>query len=127
VFGMQYTSPVMAKVERIGMDKNPIQYSLRYDPADISKIAMFREDHWLDDIGAKELLLPDGSHKPTSLWEVQAAKILAKDANGDTRDWLAYVNKAEELGKRRMSEKRRRQREIQKGVNNHTQSTSTEE
>jgi hypothetical protein len=88
---------------------------------------MFKEDHWLDDIGAKELLLPDGSLKPTSLWEVQTAKILAKDANGDTRDWLAYVNKAEELEKRRMSEKRRRQRELQKGANDHTQSTAAEE
>ncbi len=127
VFGMQYTSPVVAKAERIGKDKKPIQYSLRYDPADISKIAMFKEDHWLDDIGAKELLLPDGSYKPTSLWEVQTAKILAKDANGDTRDWLAYVNKAEELEKRRMSEKRRRQRELQKGANDHTQSTAVVE
>ena len=114
---MQYTSAVVAKAERIGMDKKPIQYSLRYDPADISKIALFREDHWLDDIGAKELLLPDGSLKPTSLWEIQTAKTLAKDANGDTGDWLAFVNKAEELEKRRMAEKRRRQKEIQKGAN----------
>ena len=127
VFGMQYTSPVVAKAERIGMDKKPIQYSLRYDPADISKIAMFREDHWLGDIGAKELLLPDGSYKPTSLWEVQTAKTLAKDANGDTRDWLAFVNKAEELEKRRMSEKRRRQKELQKGANDRTQSTAVVE
>jgi len=127
VFGMQYTSPVVAKAERIGMDKKPIQYSLRYDPADISKIAMFREDHWLGDIGAKELLLPDGSYKPTSLWEVQTAKTLAKDANGDTGDWLAYVNKAEELKKMRMSEKRRRQRELQKGANDPTQSTAVVE
>ncbi|GHO96260.1 hypothetical protein KSF_063080 [Reticulibacter mediterranei] len=126
VFGMQYTSPVVASAERIGMDKKPIQYSLRYDPADISKIALFREDHWIDDIGAKELLLPDGCYKPTSLWEIQTAKALAKDVNGDTRDWLAYVNKAEELKKRRMSEKRRRQRELQKGADDHTQPTSAE-
>ena len=127
VFGMQYTSPVVASADRIGMDKKPILYSLRYDPADISKIALFREAHWLDDIGAKELLLPDGSYKPTSLWEIQTAKALAKDANGDTRDWLAYVNKAEELEKRRMSEKRRRLREIQKGANDQTQSTAVVE
>ncbi len=127
VFGMQYTSAIAARADKIGMDKQPILYSLRYDPADISKIALFREDHWLDDIGAKELLLPDGSYKPTSLWEIQTAKALAKDANGDTRDWLAYVNKAEELEKRRMSEKRRRLREIQKGANDQTQSTAVVE
>jgi len=127
VFGMQYTSPIVASAEKIGMDKKPIQYSLRYDPTDISKIALFRGDHWLDDIGAKELLLPDGYYKPTSLWEIQTAKALAKDANGDTRDWLAYVNKAEELEKRRMSEKRRRQREIHKGANDHTQSSAVVE
>jgi transposase InsO family protein len=127
VFGMQYTSPVVARAERIGMDKKPIQYSLRYDPTDISKIALFREDHWLDDIGAKELLLPDGSLKPTSLWEIRTAKALAKDANGDTGDWLAFVNKAEELEKRRMAEKRRRQKEIQKGANNSTLSSAVDE
>ncbi len=127
VFGMQYTSPIVASAARIGMDKEPIQYSLRYDPADISKIALFRGDHWLDDIGAKELLLPDGTYKPTSLWEIQTAKALAKDANGDTRDWLSYVNKAEELEKRRMSEKRRRQRELQKGANDHSQSSAVDE
>lgn len=98
-------------------EDKPILCSIRYDPVDISRVALFREDLWIDDIGAKELLLPDGSYKPTSLWEVHTAKALAKDANGDTRDWLAYVNKAEELEKRRMSEKRRRQKEIQKGAN----------
>jgi transposase InsO family protein len=127
VFGMQYTSPVVARADKVGMDDQPIKYSLRYDPADISKIALFREDLWLDDIGAKELLLPDGSYKPTSLWEIQTAKTLAKDANGDTHDWLAFVNRAEELEKRRMSEKRRRQREIQRGINDHTQSTAVVE
>ncbi len=127
VFGMQYTSSAVARAERIGMDSKPIQYSLRYDPTDISKIAMFREDRWLDDIGAKELLLPDGSYKPTSLWEVQTAKVLAKDANGVTRDWLAFVNKAEELEKRRMAEKRRRQKEIQKGAGDSAQSLARDE
>lgn len=127
VFGMQYTSAIAAKADKIGMEKQSIQYSLRYDPADISKIALFREAVWIDDIGAKELLLPDGTYKPTSLWEIQTAKKLAKDANGDTRDWLAYVNKAEELEKRRMSEKRRRQREIQKGAIDSTQSSAVDE
>jgi hypothetical protein len=127
VFGMQYTSSVVAKAERIGMDKKPIQYSLRYDPMDISKISLFREDQWLGDIGAKELLLPDGSLKPTSLWEIQTAKALAKDTNGDTGDWLAFVNKAEELEKRRMAEKRRRQKEIQKGANNSNLSSQVDE
>lgn len=61
------------------------------------------------------------------MWEVHTAKKLAKDANGDTRDWLAYVNKAEELEKRRMAEKRRRQREIQKGVDEQSQPTEVAE
>ena len=127
VFGMQYTSAIAARADKIGMDEQPIQYSLRYNPADISKIALFREADWIDDIGAKELLLPDGSYKPTSLWEIQTAKKLAKDANGDTHDWLAYVNKAEELEKMRMSEKRRRQKGIQKGANDYTQSSAVDE
>lgn len=117
VFGMHYTSPVVNEADKIGMDSQPIEYSIRYDPANISKIALFREDEWIDDIGAKELRLPDGSYKVTSLWEVETAKSLAKDENGDTRDWLAYVNRADELAKRRRSEKRRRQIELQKEAN----------
>jgi len=127
VFGMQYTSEKAAKADKIGMDGKAILYSLRYDPADISNIALFRGAQWIDDIGSKELLLPNNSYKPTSLWEVHTAKKLAKDANGDTRDWLAYVNKAEELEKRRMAEKRRRQREIQKGVDEQSQPTEVAE
>ena len=65
---------------------------IRYDPADVSKIALFREDEWIDDIGAKELRLPDGSHKLTSLWEVETAKFLAREENGDSRD-LASICK----------------------------------
>jgi hypothetical protein len=117
VFGMHYTSAGVAEADKIGRDGQPIAYSIRYDPANISKIALFREDAWIDDIGAKELRLPDGSQKAISLWEVETAKALAREESGDTRDWLAYVNRADELAKRRRSEKRRRQVELQKGGN----------
>ena len=122
VFGMQYTSPVVATADKIGMNGQPVEYGIRYDPADISKVALFRGDEWIDDISAKELRLPDGSYKSTSLWEVETAKSLARVENGDSRDWLAYVNRAEDLAKRRMSEKRRIQREQQKEADKYTSS-----
>jgi transposase InsO family protein len=40
VFGMQYTSAVAAGAEKVDRDDKPIQYSIRYDPVDISKVAL---------------------------------------------------------------------------------------
>src|SRR5258708_11125348 len=116
VFGMNYISLESKPIETKGRDGQKIEYSYRYDPADISTIALFREGHFVCDVSAKELLLPDGSLKTTSLWEVEMAKDIAKGINSDTRDRLAYVNRAEELRKRRLAEKRRIQRKLRVGV-----------
>jgi len=116
VFGMNYISLESKPIETKGRDGQKIEYSYRYDPADISTIALFREGHFVCDVSAKELLLPDSSLKMTSLWEVEMAKDIAKGINGDTRDWLAYVNRAKELRKRRLAEKRRIQRKLRVGV-----------
>ncbi len=112
VFGMNYISLESKPIETKGRDGQKIEYSYRYEPSDISTIALFRGGHFVCDVSAKELLLPDSSLKPTSLWEVEMAKGIAKGINGDTQDWLAYVNRAEELRKRRLAEKRRIQRKL---------------
>jgi len=115
-FGMNYISLESKPIEIIGRDKKKIEYSFRFDPADISTIALYRGKNFVGDVSAKELLLPDGSLKPTSLWEVEMAKDLAKAIKGDTRDWLAYINQAKELEKRRRAEKRRIQRKLSTGI-----------
>lgn len=104
-FGLNYSSSALDAAEIVGRDGLAVQYSFRYDPNDISRLALFREDHWVGDVLAKELRLPDGTVKPTSLWELKLAKALAKAQHGDTQDWLAYLNKAEELGKKRKAER----------------------
>lgn len=104
-FGLNYTSPVLDTIDVIGKDAQPVQYSFRYDPADISRLSLFREDRWVGDVLAKELRLPDGTVKPTSLWELKLAKALAKTKKGETQDWLAYLNAAEKLGQKRKAER----------------------
>lgn len=105
VFGLHYSSPVLSTAERVDKDGKDVEYSFRYDPVDISSIALFRGEHWVGDISAKELQRADGTFKPTSLWEMKRAKELAKENQG-TRNWLAYVNDADALTKKRKAEKR---------------------
>jgi hypothetical protein len=104
-FGLNYSSSALDAAEIIGRDGQAVQYSFRYDPSDISRLALFREDHWVGDIFARELKLPDGTVKPTSLWELRLAKAIAKARQSDTHDWLAYLNTAERLGKKRKAER----------------------
>jgi transposase InsO family protein len=111
-FSMHYTSDRLGTIPKVDKDDQKIEYSIRYDPADISTISIWDEDVFKDDLEAKELRLPDGSLKQTSEWEVKMAKALASKHDGCREDWLSYLNDAEELEKKRRAEREhiRRQR-----------------
>lgn len=117
VFGLNYTSSAVHAAEVIGKDGMPVEYGYRYDPADISTIALYLEECFIDYISAKELRLPDGTLKPTSLWELNMAKSLARGRAKNTEDWLAYLNEAERLGKKRKSERDAVRRRLKNGTN----------
>ena len=110
VFGLSYTSAALGAADVIGKEDQKVEYSLRYDPADISTIALYREDRYIDDLTAKELRCTDGTPKATSLWEIKMAKALAKDG-GEEEDWLSYLNDAEKLAKTRRAERNRIRRQ----------------
>jgi hypothetical protein len=64
-FGMHYWSPKLHKLPSV--DKaGPILYTIRYDPADISRISVFAGSKYLCDAFAKERRLSDGSYDPIS-------------------------------------------------------------
>lgn len=115
-FGMHYASAALGAASVVDRHNQKVQYSFRYDPADISTIALFQEERWVGDLAAKELRRPDGTLKPTSLWELNMAKDLAKDARGKTEDWLSYLNAAEQLGKLRKGERDKARRKLQQGL-----------
>ena len=110
-FSMHYTSDKLGTIAQIDKDDQKIEYGIRYDPADISTISIWDEDVFIDDLEAKELRLPDGSLKRTSVWEVKMAKALAKKNDGCKEDWLSYLNDAQELEKKRKAERERIRRQ----------------
>ena len=112
IFSLTYTGTSLSSVQKIGKDGQPIEYSIRYDPADVSTIALFREDHYICDLEAKELRRADGSLKPTGLWELKMAKALAKEHEGKVDKWLSFLNEAEKLKELRKSEQKKIQREL---------------
>lgn len=113
-FGLHYWSPDLSGLPRLGWDGQPIAYHFSYEPADISRLALFQQGQWVGDVYAKELRLPDGRTAALSLWERQLALRLARTAGQSPRDWLAYIRDIEELTRRRLAEKKQVRRTASK-------------
>ncbi len=111
-FGLHYWSPELTGIERVGQDGRALPYNFSYEPADISRLALFRAGHWLMDVSAKELRLADGSRLPVSLWERKLARILARRDGQSCRDWLAYLYNIDDLTQQRLAEKKRVRRSL---------------
>src|SRR2546429_9081704 len=83
-------------------DGQAIGYHFRYDPADISRIALFRDGTWVGDGYAKELQLADGTYRHVSLAEWKMAKQqVARGADGTegkTPAEFALVSDTADLG-----------------------------
>ncbi len=105
-FGFHYWSPLLSDVPRIGVDGKPVRYAFHYEAADISRLAIFREGHWIGDAWAKELRLADGTYQPISLWERAIAKDLARGEGRAAGDWLTYLDEIDDLRKQRVAEKK---------------------
>lgn len=106
-FGLKYSAPELNRAERIGRDGRPVFYHFRYDPQDISHLALFREGHWVCDVFAKDLRRPDGSYQSVSLAERKLAQTVARRHGDKGRDWLRYVNENERIYRQRRREKSR--------------------
>lgn len=105
-FGMHYWSPDLSRAERVGKDGRRIQFGFRYDPADISRLALFRDGDWVGDVYAKQLRQPDGSTRSISLAERQLAQKMARNAGHSAQDWLRYI---QDIGERNQTRRRERQ------------------
>jgi hypothetical protein len=97
-------------VARVGWDKELLRYHFSYDPADISRIALFRNGKQVSSLEAKELRQADGSTMSISLWEQKLAKAMAQEKGYSTRDWLKHIHELDELNQRRLAEKKKAHR-----------------
>ena len=114
-FGLHYWSPDLDLLPRKGRDGQSISYEFSYEPADISRLAIFRgEDEWAGDVYAKQLRRADGSVRSVSLWERKMAQDLARDQGQAGRDWLTFVTEVDELSQKRSTEQKQASRKAKK-------------
>lgn len=115
-FGMHYWSSKLSSLPRIGLDGQPIEYNVRYDPKYISEIALFYPSHieggkFIGDLYARELRRHDGKLKPLSVCQRRLAQNIAKSEGKLAKDWLAYLREIGEQRKKRTKEKKDGQRQ----------------
>ncbi len=112
LFNMHYWSPKLGskKAPKADQKGRPIQYAIRYNPSDISSVAIFRDGLYIDDVKAKELRLSNNEYRSVSLWERELSKDLAREDGQAVRDWQAYLNGLRDLAETRTAEKKAAQR-----------------
>ena len=109
-FGLHYWSPELSGLSRLSPTGQALQYQFRYDPADISRIALFRDGVFVGDGLAQELSQADGSVRQVSLAEWKQAKRLVSDHNrvarGLTPGELVLLTDLKDLQERRSREQK---------------------
>lgn len=115
LFGMHYWSPGLSKVPAKDINDKPVKFGIRYDPSDISRLAIFRDGKYICDVRPKELRLANNEYQEVSLWERKMAKDLAREDGKPSQHWVAYLKGLRELFQKRKAEKKEAQRRAKKG------------
>lgn len=117
LFDLHYWDPALDGLRSPDRQGHRRSFQLRYDPADVSRVAVFEAGQWLGDGYARELRLPDGSYEPTSLWELTLAKDLARQRSprrtAHPHSWLVHLLEARELIAQRQEEQKLIRRRLQ--------------
>jgi transposase InsO family protein len=109
-FGLTYMADALRLTPRIRPDGQPVKVNFHYDPNDISVLALFQDGHWLMDVYARELRMPDGSLYSLSLFQRELARKMARQQETPGRDWLQFIDAVDRLSQQRQKEKRQIQR-----------------
>ena len=117
LFGLHYWDAELTGLRSLDRQGRQRHFHLRYDPADISRVAIFENGVWLGDGFANELRLPDGSYEPVSLWELEIAKDLGRQQSQGrmprSHSWLLHILEARELIAQRQAEQKLIRRKAQ--------------
>lgn len=117
VFGLHFWDVGLDKLRLPNRQGRRRHFSIRYDPADVSRIAVFEEGLWLGDAYACELRLPDGRYEPASRWELELAKDLERSQGHRrglrSRSWLIHLLEAKGLIEQRQEEQKLIRRKVQ--------------
>lgn len=117
LFGLHYWDSTIAGLRGRDRQGRLRQFHLRYDPADLSQVAIFENGVWLGDGSARELRLPNGTYEPVSLWELQLAKDLVREQTKlripRPHSWLIHLLETRELIAQRQAEQKLIRRKVQ--------------
>jgi hypothetical protein len=117
LFGLHYWDVGLAGLRSRDRQGRQRRYYLRYDPIDVSRIAVFENGIWLGDGSARELRLADGSYESVSLWELELAKDLIRQRDHQHKlrphSWLVHILEARELIEQRQAEQKLIRRKLQ--------------
>ncbi len=117
LFGLHYWDPKLAGIRSPDRQGRRRQFHLRYEPMDVSRVAVFENGIWLGDGYASELRLPDGTYEPVSLWELGLAKDLARQHDQPRlrrpHSWLVHLMETRELIAQRQEEQKLIRRKVQ--------------
>jgi hypothetical protein len=105
-FGMSYSSAELSQATRYDRHGKRVTYAFRYDPTDVSCLALFRDGTWVGDVYAQALRQADGSWLKVSMAERKLAQGMAREAGTSPRDWLRYLHDLDELVQIRQKEQR---------------------
>lgn len=117
LFGMHYASAKLYSLPRVdwvphetdGRIDQAIHYGIRYNPHDISRIAIFKGSTYLCDARPSELRMANDDYAVVSLAERELAKQLAAQSSSRnaTRDWVLYLDELSQTVRQRKDEQRR--------------------
>lgn len=117
LFGLHYWDVGLAGLRNPDRQGRRRHFHLRYNPDDVSRVAVFENGNWLGDGYACELRLPDGSHESVSLWELNMAKELVRRQSHQRtprpHSWLVHLLEARELIAQRQTEQKLIRRKVQ--------------
>ncbi len=117
LFGLHYWDSNLAHLRGRDRQGRRRHVHLRYDPADISRVAVFEKGEWLGDAYAREFRLADGQYEMVSLWELEMAKALVRQQHHGRlprpQSWLIHLLETRELIAQRQAEKKYIRRKVE--------------
>jgi hypothetical protein len=130
--GLHYFLENHSKAARIGHDGKPVRYTIRYNPLDISRIAVYRrisegyrtlDETFVGLAYARQLKLPDGTVESLSMAERDLARQLDRKHNEGTNSqgWLRFWKQVKARSGQRTVERKQRERASEKSDANAVQ------
>jgi transposase InsO family protein len=96
-FGLEYRDDWFELYPKVDSYGKTIQFEVRYDPTDISKLYLFLRKKFLGTVYAKKLRGADGKLQPLPLARKKLALTLARKLNENPKYWFDFLGHIEDI------------------------------